>query len=1131
MKLSEKVDLWWERFHGRRDVFGNIVMRYSEKKDKMVKRVFPVYRDEYKNPETREKQTFDPHVIYEPLTKAEVESHLAGRKELMIYMPRVDGKVNFFAIDYDLQHSFRSVQQTSMELTRLNIPHGIARSTSKGHHIYVFLDGEIDAFYITNFVNYLFKELGFTQKMADDYITESGKPWTNPELFPKTITISGDGTGSGIKPAMNGEAMKNNQCCWVTIKDEVIGGSGESEKQWEHFKNIPNYPVETFKTLILEDLGLDINEDLRMSEHRGAVKQIRRSDEEWKVPEDGDFFAVVNGCPALKRHWDNPNPQEIPNDARVALLSMALQCKNGLGAIREKWGDGRQVNKKIEHAIQTNQKPWCCKTMQDKFVCIAGKDPKKASGKQVNDANEEIKDHCFSKSPPRAMVNGKLVINPEDKPEEEWPWPSPIRLRMPFQSLGIKVVKEEIDKISKEDPELEAKLEGLMKKIVSLKDAKGRDEVFDYLKEKKLTTVKVLRALKKEATKEKKEEAERKLDSMDGCRTINGERYTTIEPVGYARVKTNDEGEQEFEQITNFEVILDTDTSHHDSTGKSTKYFEGKIKCAGKMYPFRIASDEYANNNKLATTIFNAVGVSAVFRSYHMDSIRTAISLFGQEKLKYIKSYENYGWDSYKVPKVYRSSSGNLTASGFVIEEGEQTIVDLSNHGLAFTKYLGLDDLTNSEFIEVGKVIKKDYLALQPDEITFPSLAHTFQAIIHNVYVPFNEAPILWIEGSTGTGKSQFCLFTQRFHGDFEKCYSLSSTVRSIDQYSMVFKDALFVVDDYKRGTSSGVVGLIQKIFDRNERGRMSQGNKGVDGITSRGLVMFNGEDTPTSEASVIARLIHLQSDERVNMDDKATEAFQRVKKASHKFSGVTSRFIQYMLNTYPNPDVVHTKFFEIHKVLRVETESRQNAPRIINSIAANYLSFELVMGFFVHENIMASGEAEELKEKHWKIMNRIKESMLQRCQEEQASNVFIEALKQCLASGKYKIEGLGDNDNPYAEVVGFTTAADKGVIYLSKDSYNAASKKIREGGNSFEHSSESIARQLASDGMLVVSEEGRNTVRRSFKGTRMLFWAVDGEKTGLSQTLKSVNLDPPKVDEGKNSIFDFDQDLDVKNL
>ena len=1133
MNLKDKVDLWWDRFYARRDVFGNVLTRYDASKDKIVKRVFPIYREEYKTPESRQNKTFEPSVIYEPFTKDEVEAHIEGRKELMVYMPRTDGRTNFFAIDYDLQHTFRSVQQTSMELTRLKIPHGIARSTTKGHHIYVFFDDEIQAFYITNFVNYLFESIGFTQKMADDYIAENGKPWTNPELFPKTITISGDGTGSGIKPAMQGEAMKNNQCCWVDIKDNVIGGSGTSDKQWEHFASIEKYSVDTFKELILYDLKLDVDEDLRMSETRGAVKQIRRDDTPWQVPEDGDFLKVINGCPALKRHWYSPRPQDIPNDARVAMLSMALQCKNGLSEIRVKWGESSMTEKQIEYAKATHQKPWCCKTMQDKFVCIKGKDPRKSSGKHKDETGEPSVDYCFEKSPPREIINGKLVINPHDKPEEEWPWPSPIRLRSPFQSLGIKVVKDQIDEISKEDPELDQKLDEVIKKIVSLKDAKGRDEVFDYLKEKKLTTVKNLRTFMKHAAKEKKEDTERKLDSMDGFRSSNGERFTTMEGFGYARVRTDAEGEEVFDPLSNFELILERDQTHTDVQKNVTRQYEGKIKCQNKTVPFKIDTDDFSSNQKLGAMIYKYAGLIASFKMQNLDSIRAAIGLFGLEKIQVVKSYEDYGWDSYKVPKLYRSSTGNIASSGFVIEEGEQTIVDLSSHGLSFTKYLGLEDISNSEFIEVGKIIKNDYLRVQPDMISYPTLAHTFQAVIHNLYIPFNEAPILWIDGTTGTGKSSFSEFTQRFHGNFHKCYSVTSTARSVDQYSMVFKDALFVVDDYKRGQINGIVPLVQKIFDRTERGRMAQGNKGVESVVARGLVMFTGEDIPTSEASVIARLIHLDSSEHVDMGDASNEIYQRVKNASHKFSGVTARFIQYMLNTYPKPDVVHDKFFEIHKSLRSGVESRQNAPRILNSIAANYLTFELVMEFFAHENIMTRGESEELKEKHWKIINLIKERMLIRCQEEQASNLFIEAIKHCLASGKYRIEGLSQSDNSFAENLGFVDDAKSNIVYLFTDSYNAASKRIRDGGQTFEHSPTAIARQLDIDGMLIAKDKGRNTIRRMYRGSRVQCWALDGNKSGLMETLRFVEPERPEQNQEEEhkikknpSVFDEDMPL-----
>jgi hypothetical protein len=480
MKKEDKVKLWRKRFNGRSDVFGQIFTTIEPGKKKPKKGVTPVYVPKYRYDKEIRKEAIktaeSADQLYEPLTDDKVEAHIDGRMEVMIYLPRLDGTTNFFALDFDFIHGFNETQKVSKALTYHKIPHVIARSTTKGHHIYVFFDKPVQAFYVHNFVKAIYEDLGYQEQVANKTIIgqdEQGKDirWQNPEIFPKTTRISTfTSTGYGIKPAMYGKAMKQNQCCFVDINDKVIGGSGTSDDQWEYLKNAKEMNADKFIE-ILKDLGIEIDEDLRMSETRGAVKQHdRKRAVPYEKPEDGDFMLVVNGCPALRRLWESP-VKDMPHMGRVALLSMALRCKNGVEIIREKFGDSKVTNDQITYAMETSQHPWCCKTLQDHDICMKGRDPVKASGNSTDREGNTLTDMCFEKSPPIERINGKIKVNPKNLPEEEWPWPSPIRNRTPFRKKGKKAVKAEIDELSKEDPNLEDKIEAVCKKIVSTKES------------------------------------------------------------------------------------------------------------------------------------------------------------------------------------------------------------------------------------------------------------------------------------------------------------------------------------------------------------------------------------------------------------------------------------------------------------------------------------------------------------------------------------------------------------------------------------------------------------------------------------------------------------------------------------
>lgn len=1120
MKLADKVELWKDRFHGRRDVFGRIYTKIVMGEKKPKKSVSPVYIDKYRDKKAREGVDFKaPEELYVPLKDEHIEAHIQGRMEIMIYLPRVDGTTSFFAIDFDFQHGFNEVLAVSDALDFHGITHGIARSTTKGHHIYVFFDAPIEAYYITNYVRAIYTDLGYMEKIRNGEIvghTDKGKPvpWTNPELFPKVISISGPtNTGNGIKPALYGKAVENDQCCFVDRKNQPIGGSGKSVEQWNHLASIPKIKPEAFKKKI-EELGINVEEDMRLSEKRGAVKQVdRKRLLPYQKPEDGDFMLVINGCPAFRRLWEGP-VKDMPHDARVAMLSMALKCKNGLEIIREKFGDSPITNQQIQYAMETSQQPWCCKTMQDYDICLKGKDPVKSTGNTQDKYGNIITDHCFEKSPPREIINGKLKINPHNLPEEQWPWPSPIRNRIPFQKKGVRGIKDEIDQLTKEDPKLDEKLEKLFRKIVSLKDAKTRGDVLDYLKDKKLVLVKTLKHYETVALQEKKEDQERRLDSQDGFRTSNDVRYAVVDGDGYAIVRMTNEGDDDYLTISNFEIEFELDRTNHPIIGSSERWFEGRIRCEGKSYPFKITAEDYSNSNKLGAAIFSAVGPQADFKGGNLEYIRAAAKLFGTEKLRVLNTYEDYGFDSKKHPRVYRSTTGNITENGFSYEDDDSNKVDLRDS--QFAKHLGLKDLNKSDFMEVCHVLKHNILSMQESHLTITMIAHAMQAAIHNAYMPFNEAPILWMQGLTGVGKSELGGLAQSFHGDFPKPMSINTTARSIDQYAMIFKDALLVLDDFKKAhvPEKMIVPLIQKIYDRSERGRLSSNLKQSNTVNCRGLVMVTAEDPPTSEASVMARLIYIESSKKLSGSISEKENYREVIKVKDKLSGITARFIQYMLQTYPKPAEVHEKFYEVNSMIGNGVFSKQNAPRIINNLSANYLTWELFLDFLISEEAITKEEYSEMMIEHDKNIRNIRDEMLMRCNVEQASNVFLSVLREAVSSGEAIIEGMGV-PNKMAKVVGYCPDLSTKVIYLYPGtSYRVVQKALRESDSYLSHSKESIGKQMLEDGIIVKRQKNSTMYQKTHKGSRSYVWAIDAEKAGMGVILEESQEQPKVVND-----------------
>lgn len=1117
MKLSEKVDLFWDTFHGRRDLYGIIRTKFDASKRKPIKEVSPVFLPKFRDKDARRDKEFNsPEELFDPLTKEKIKEHLLGNLELMIYMPRYQThKTNFAAMDFDSQHGFSEVVTISSALDLHKIPHAIARSTTKGFHIYLFFKEEIDSYLITNFINLLYTEVGYIERQRNNQeqrVNKHGedKPalWTTPEVFPKTIFLNGPtSTGYGIKPPFNGRAAKENQCCFVDINNVPIGGAGTSEEQWEYLKNVPRIDPVGFENYIVNELKLEISKDLRMSELKGAV--ISKRVVPYKEPEDGDFLQIIKGCPALHRLWTGPIG-DWGHDTHVAMLSFALSCKGGLELLKDKYINSNFYNPdvfnvQVQHGMDTNQHPWTCRTLQVKGICLVGFDPKRSSGKREDGKDKQ--DFCFEKTPPREFVGGKLSINPNNIPEEDWPEPSPARLRIAFSNKGIVALKKEIDGFTKDDPDLDVKLESIFRKIASLKDAKSKDEMFEYIKGKKLVQVSALKEFQKNAKKQQSEEIEKEMKCQDGYRSALNNVFTTSTSIGYNLVTVDSEGVEEFKAITDFEIEFEEDVAKHPSEAElrlnpfasTTRTYQGYIKSRDRIRTFSIATDAY-NDNRFATAIRNANGIDSLFFLKDIDLVRHAIGLFGMGNCKKVNIYEDYGFDSVKKPTIYRSGSGMISSEGFIVEEREISKVILSE---SHSRKLKFEDLGRTAFIEACSLIFDDMMALYDPKVVYFGLAHTFQACIHNVYIPTNESPIMWFTGLTGTGKSALARIFTNFYGDFEGVISIQNTIKSSEASLMQFKDALYLLDDYKRGLTQipekVLVAFIQRVYDRSERGKLRKDGSQDKPNWNRSLLLVTGEDPPISDASVIARLLIVHFTKNIDVNKEGQERFNRISRTCFKLSGVMSRFIAYMLKTYPDPYEVHKRSDEIVSVMGLGVGSKQNAPRVVSNISANYLAFELMLEFFQVESILSKDQVEEMRNLHFENCKELREVMLKRCHEEQASNTFLETLSQLLNTGKYGIDGLTHYDINRVTNIGFFPQDGSGIIYLfPKIAYAAVLECFRSNNSSFTHDISSVAKQLVQDGIICrVNSDGSYNVRRTYHNSKVTVWAVEGKALG----------------------------------
>jgi len=306
----------------------------------------------------------------------------------------------------------------------------------------------------------------------------------------------------------------------------------------------------------------------------------------------------------------------------------------------------------------------------------------------------------------------------------------------------------------------------------------------------------------------------------------------------------------------------------------------------GKTYPFRFTSEEFSNNNKLSHQIMKQAGPDLQYSGNlaHMKLATQAIS-----KAKTIQMSDNFGWDEdfkiYSTPSVHIDKDGIYTSS--------KTYIDMSSHDHA--KYLNMQRLDKESLTVVIQHILDDFMTLSDATVITPVIGHIFLAPIQELMGDDKYA--LWVLGLTGVGKSFLAKLSQCFFGDFRRSGSVvswNSTVNSIQTIGFLFKDAIYVVDDYKRNNKNedDIIEKIQSYADKTGKSRLRPDASVQKTRYIRGLLFVTGEDTPTNEASTISRLMI------IHYPKGPTDQVVGVScmKYSDQYSGVMAAYIHWFL-------------------------------------------------------------------------------------------------------------------------------------------------------------------------------------------------------------------------------------------
>jgi hypothetical protein len=1112
---KQKVDLFRKRFGSREDVF---TVRQT-----FQKTVYDPDDIEKLNPRVEEVSTFSPqcmnygnqklclitqnkggcttcdHKRYQPLTDEWIWKHISGEKELVLHLLQREG-IKFGACDFDYGTHFEDAKAVRDESMKYGLPSYIARSSKKGYHLYWFFATPVPAHLFTSLIHHIYEKVGFTARYQENIEMKI------PETFPKQVNYDPAKPGNGIKIPMIEPKIKEGFNCWVDDDAKPI----PTDEQWSYFTNCKEITLEQLEKVIAEQkievLNVPVSRSRRAAANAGTDKENREP-----IPPRGDFWKVVERCPALKQFWekDEAGRYKIGPDAkgdhnhRTASIAFAAATENGLEIVRDRW-KSISIEAEIDYALESTQHPWTCKAMQESGLCRIGTHPVK-------------RDHCMKKIPPGEMRNNQYVVNPDNLPESEWKDPSPVRFASGYMTLDQ--LTKALDALFSFREKKEPEPEDLAVRVKEIYASAGKLDPEDggafhsYVAVKKYMPEKEAKQLRKIVAKEIKEEAVKIDKKTHPHFSFHGKDYMQKDG-GYVQISRALDGSPSTLPITNFTIEIkeeitlikpkDLDDPKEEQTIEH-RWVKGIIHVGTKHYTFKTASDEWLRSSEaFFTFIMNRAGTEVQYETQDFNAIRNCIGTFSKDLKVIRKKVEDFGHYMIKGEHAYISPSVIITKD--YIRPNDEFELEFSDDTC---KSLDFKIIDESQFKDLSLHIITDYFECNSSIATMALFAHAMAASIMS-HIPLTKSPVLWIGGSFGNGKSFIAEMAQCFYGNFSSLTGMKSTGLAKLQIAHKFRDAFFVMDDFKKSlnehNTKQMMEFIQNAYDRSGRQALQRHGELRDKTTRvRSLVATTGEDCPLEEASVVSRMIMVDAGKNCMNVEKGN----KVRDRRIDYCGFTPYFIQFVYNmTEEEVRRIYNEYLAYFEQRNKEAGVKENSYRISENLAFNMTGFRLIMDLLVDKGVIPDKRKDEFCARHLKNLEICRETIISNAGSQRAAALFLDSIKELLQDpARYHIINWGEHDpseHKSSKALGFYREKTPDVVYIYPGTAHGEVETHLNKSKSWSQSKHHIGRQLLEDGHIPPGmHDPKSTSNTKYvttpQGNRHYCWAIKLESLGFT--------------------------------
>jgi hypothetical protein len=517
-----------------------------------------------------------------------------------------------------------------------------------------------------------------------------------------------------------------------------------------------------------------------------------------------------------------------------------------------------------------------------------------------------------------------------------------------------------------------------------------------------------------------------------------------------------------------------------DEEMPGARSYEIVFRSQNKDVPFTISSDDFLSR-KLQTKIAEVAGSSAILRGALKDLQIATQQLSGE------------------VPEKIVSSRG-LTPDGLYLDENmiiSPRGIEAGHTGVVpgngiYSKNLGFLHSDRSKLTELAKHFHGDFLELQPHQVTYPLVGHTILAAFATAIRRHwgMDKPSVHLEGPSGSGKTFIASRCADCFGDFGgQLPPWKSTPNAIEAQGFQFRDALFVLDDFKASVipPQTAVRVFQGYSGEQGRDRLSPSSRLLKAPYIRGLLLSTGEDFVLDTESVTGRVIRLKVDPKKNL-----EAGRKCLGWSKEYRMFLPSLIQMVISEPEWEQRAKELITAAVDSYMRETDGLPNGLRVAGNWALNGLGFTFFLRFLEHLHVLKKTQQQELwKEYDQIVRNHLKEQSLV-LQLDSPVEIFFRVITEKMALGSICIRGLkGADQKVHGKVIGEAKA--KEVMLFPDATMEILFDHYRAVGQHLPFSKNSLRDALARDGLISQSEQGRYSVQfRGHDGLRHQGWSFD---------------------------------------